>query len=924
MGLRPDTIDAVRADRSELIRQYDFPLDGFQLRAFDALDEGRSVLVAAPTGSGKTVVAEYAIEAARRAGRRAFYTAPIKALSNQKYHDLVARYGHDGVGLLTGDNTINGDAPVVVMTTEVLRNMIYARSAALDLLDVVILDEVHFLQDTYRGPVWEEVIIHLPTSVSLVCLSATVSNAQELTDWISTVRGPTTAIVEDRRPVRLENLYLVGDKTNDRLHLLPVLAGGGPNNDALRLDNEAARSPKGRSGKSSHGRRRLYTPSRLDVVDVLERQGMLPAIYFIFSRNQCDEAARSLLAAGARLTTGTDRDRIREIVDARLGGIEAADLAVLGYSQFLAQLDAGVAAHHAGMVPPFKEVVEACFVEGLVKVVFATETLAVGINMPAKCVVIEKLTKFTGDHHAFLTPGEYTQLTGRAGRRGIDELGNAMVLWSPFVPFDQIAALASSKSFHLNSAFRPTYNMAANLVRSYTSERAHHLLNLSFAQYQADRGVVKIEARLERRQQQLRDLMVEAVSPYGDIEEYQTLLKRGTDARTPHRTATIGRDNPIELALMKLRPGDVLYVEKGRYVGRVVVLASAHRKGGMRISGLTTRRDPIQLHELDFAEPPRAIGRIDLPSDFAPNRNDYQREVAARLERAEVLPHTKRGRVRAVEPDDQLPYEHPVEADPDLAKRLKAASQAQRVARDIDELRQRMGGRSQTISRDFDRVLRILDSWGYIDGWSLTDAGQVLARTFHECDLLIVECLRRGLFDDLEPAELAALVSVFVYEHRSAEPPPPPWFPSPLARRRWHKIVGVSRDLHVVEDGAGLGLHRAPDPTFVAVAYAWAAGEGFAEVVEAEELSGGDFVRNVKQLIDLLRQLATVAPQATTRRSAERAAEQLFRGVVSASSAVEVDTGAPHGAAAAAVIEAELGVGVDDDIESDERDDPQG
>jgi ATP-dependent RNA helicase HelY len=879
----------VRPDRSELIRQYSFPLDGFQLQAFDALDDGNSVLVAAPTGSGKTVVAEYAIEAARRSGRRAFYTAPIKALSNQKYHDLVDRYGIDEVGLLTGDNVINGDAAVVVMTTEVLRNMIYGRSAALDLLDVVVLDEVHFLQDAYRGPVWEEVIIHLPAHVRLVCLSATVSNAQELTDWISTVRGPTTSVVEDRRPVRLENLYLAGDKTHDRLHLLPVLVGGRPNGTALRLDGEAARgSSRGKNQKATHGRRRLYTPSRLEVVEILDREEMLPAICFVFSRNQCDEAAKSVLAAGVRLTTGDERDRIRAIVDARLGVMDPKDLAVLGYGQFLAQLEAGVVAHHAGMVPPFKEVVEACFVEGLVKVVFATETLAVGINMPAKCVVIEKLTKFTGDHHAFLTPGEYTQLTGRAGRRGIDEMGNAMVLWSPFVPFDQVAALVSSRSFHLNSAFRPTYNMAANLVRSYTSERAHQLLNLSFAQYQADRDVVKIESRLERRQQHLRDLAAETISPFGDLEEFRKLRKE-LDRATEARQVSIGRDSPVELALMKLKPGDIVYAAKGRYSGRVAVLASAHRKGGLRISGLTTRRDAIQLSEADFDEPPRPIGRIDLPPDFAPNRHDYQREVALRLERADVEPRPRRSRSSRVV--EEALVDHPVLDDPELEHRLKAAAQAERVGREIDELRQRMRGRSQSISRDFDRVLRILERWGYVDGWALTDAGDILARTFHECDLLIVECLRKGLFDGLEPATMAALVSVFVYEHRSPEPPPSPWFPSPDVRRRWQRIESISAALHEVEQEASLGVHRSPDPSFIAIAFAWAAGEGFAEVVEAEELSGGDFVRTTKQLIDVLRQLALVAPVVETRRCADRAAQALFRGVVSASSTVEVEGG---------------------------------
>ena len=881
---------SVRPDRAELIAHYTFPLDGFQLRSLDALDAGESVLVAAPTGSGKTVVAEYAIDAAVADGKRAFYTAPIKALSNQKYHDLVERLGYDQVGLLTGDNSINGDAPVVVMTTEVLRNMIYARSSGLRDLAAVVLDEVHFLQDTYRGPVWEEVIIHLPHHVRLVCLSATVSNANELAEWISTVRGPTRAVLEDRRPVRLENLYLIGDKTHDRLHLLPTLVNGRQNHDAIRLDSEGARAGRGASASrnSRGGRRKLFTPSRLETVDLLDDNGMLPAIYFIFSRNQCDEAARACLAAGMRLTTGEERDRIREIVDARRGAIEPADLAVLGYSQFLAQLEAGIAAHHAGMVPPFKEVVEACFVEGLVKVVFATETLAVGINMPAKSVVIEKLSKFTGDHHTFLTPGEYTQLTGRAGRRGLDELGHAVVLWSPFVPYDQVANLASSKTFHLNSAFRPTYNMAANLVRSYTSERAHHLLNLSFAQYQADRDVVKIEARLERRQQHLANLLEKTHSPYGDLDEYRAMVKGAEEGRP---IATIGRDDPVTLAMMKLKPGDIVYAEKGRYSGRVAVLTSAHRKGGMRLTGITTRRETVMLTALDFHEPPRAIGKIELPADYAPNRHDFQKEVAIRLERAETQPH-KRSR-KPVREDG--PITHPVEDDPELDDRLKAATQAERVAREVDELRQRVRGRSQSIARDFDRVLAVLQDWGYVDGWSLTDAGEILARTFHESDLLVVECLRQGLLDGLDAPTFAALASVFVYEHRSPEPPPAPWYPSPEARRRWQSIARISYELQDVEEGAGLSVHRPPDPTFVAIAYAWAAGEGFAEVVAEEELSGGDFVRTMKQLIDLVRQFAIVAPSKATRKVAEQAADALFRGVVADSSAVEVDGDDPQG-----------------------------
>ena len=873
----------MRADRAELIAHYTFPLDRFQLQAMDALDDGQSVLVAAPTGSGKTVVAEYGIETAVRAGKRAFYTAPIKALSNQKFHDLVAIYGADRVGLLTGDNAINGDAAIVVMTTEVLRNMIYGRSSALDDLAVVVLDEVHFLQDTYRGPVWEEVIIHLPERVQLVCLSATVSNATELTDWISTVRGPTTAVLEDTRPVQLENLFMVGDRSSEKIHLLPTLVNDRPNAVAMRLTEEGTHQWKGgRSRRGGHGTRRLYPPSRVEVVDRLEQEQMLPAIYFIFSRNQCDEAAKTCLAAGIRLTTGEQRDRIREIADARLAGIEIDDLAVLGYGQFLAQLEAGIAAHHAGMVPPFKEVVEACFSEGLIKIVFATETLAVGINMPARSVVIDKLTKFTGEHHATLTAGEYTQLTGRAGRRGIDEYGQAIVLWTPFTPFEQIAGIAASRWFHLNSAFRPTYNMAANLVRTYSSEQAHHLLNLSFAQYQADGDVVRLETKLSRRQAQLAELTEQATSPFGDIEDYRAQLR---EANKPAAYMP-GRDDPIDLAIMKLRPGDVIYVNKGKYAGRAAVVATANRKGGTRLSVITSRHDLLMLSGTDFETPPAVLGSIDMPAGFAPHRNDFQREIAARLDKAKLKAQPHGRRIPVVSLDGY----HPVEDDPDLKARLKAAAQAERVARDVEEIRTRVKGRGQSIARDFDRVLGILSAWGYIDGWKLTDAGQMLARTFHESDLLIVETLRQGLLDDLDPATLAGLVSVFVYEHRSSDEPPLAWFPNASVRKRWLQIASLTSDLREIEEEDGLIVHRAPDATFLAIAFAWAAGEGFAEVVEAEELSGGDFVRTIKQLIDLLRQLAIVAPVAATRRNAEKAAEALFRGVVAASSAVEIET----------------------------------
>jgi ATP-dependent RNA helicase HelY len=859
------------AARAEIVGGYPFPLDRFQLEALDALDAGHHVVVAAPTGSGKTVVAEYGIEATRRAGKRAFYTAPLKALSNQKFRDLRASYGAGNVGLLTGDNAIDGEAPIVVMTTEVLRNMIYGGSRAVEDLGLVVLDEVHFLQDTYRGPVWEEVIVHLPRHVQLVCLSATVSNTAELAAWIQTVRGPTTPVVELRRPVRLHDRYLVGDRTNDRLHLLETFEGGRPNPDAVRLDASAVRGRRRdeRPAKGS-GRRVLYTPGRGETIDLLDQRGLLPAIVFIFSRNQCDEAARSCLAAGFQLTNGDERARIREIVSARLDGMAEDDLAVLGHGQFVAQLEAGIAAHHAGMVPAFKEVVEACFVEGLVKAVFATETLAVGINMPARTVVIEKLTKFTGDHHEMLTPGEYTQLTGRAGRRGIDDEGHAVVLWSPFVPFEQVAELASSRTFHLRSAFRPTYNMAANLVGTYTSEQAHHLLNLSFAQYQSDRDVVRLEARLERVRANLATSREAAESPYGDIWDYRRSLD---EIRSRRR----GRDDLVAIGMARLRPGEVVHASKGRYRGPVAVVASAHRKGGMRLTTVTTRGDLLLLTADDFVDVPRPVGTLRLPTVHSPNRAEYRREVARALQGTRLRPGDAGRRRRPVSDGA-----HPVESDPDLRQRMRAAGQAERMERELLDLTSRIAGHGQSLAREFDQVLAVLDRRGYVDaaGWALTTRGDALSRLFHESDLLVAECLLNGLFDGLDTPTLAGLLSVFVYEHRSPEPAPPPWFPSGGARERWRRVAATSEDLAADERSSGLAEHRPPDPGFVGAAHAWVAGEGLAEVVGDEELTGGDFVRTMKQLVDLARQVALVAPDADTRTRASEVAKRAFRGVV--------------------------------------------
>jgi ATP-dependent RNA helicase HelY len=864
-----------------------FALDGFQVDALDAIDQGHSVLVAAPTGSGKTVVAEYAIECALAEGARAFYTTPLKALSNQKFNDLVARHGAARVGVMTGDTVVRPEADVIVMTTEVLRNMIYARSTSLEQLRWVVLDEVHYLQNPYRGAVWEEVIIHLPETVDLVCLSATVSNAEDVADWIGTVRGATDAIIDETRPVELEHLYLAGERESDRTHLLPTFVDGLPNREAARLDHYVGKEAPGRR------RRRVSTPRRFEVAHVLDDNAMLPAVYFIFSRKGCDEAVRQCVNAGLRLTDTTERAQIDTIVEAHMSGLSDSDLDALGYDHWLAGLEAGVAAHHAGLVPPMKEAVEALFGAALVKLVFATETLSLGINMPARSVVIEKLTKFTGDRHEMLTAGEYTQFTGRAGRRGLDDVGYAVVLWSPFVSFEQVAALASRRTYALRSSFRPTYNMAANLIRRYPPDEARHLLNLSFAQYRADRVIVQEEAAIERLVHDIAKARAQADCDRGDIAEYRALV---VDADQAAKSEPSDARMVID-AMHRLRPGDIVLVPSHRANGRVAVLGPPRGKGvgGMQLPVVTDDGRRLQLRVKDFPIPPRRVGHIKLPTPYEPTASKFLRAAGESVRRAEVTepdelktytPKWQGGRGARSQrrtPAQRLAQLHPVGTCPDAAQHLRALARAERLERDLASRRRQKRNDDASLGRQLDRVLGVLAELGFVDGWALTESGDRLARLYHECDLLIADCIGAGLLDDLTPIELAGLASVFTFESRGADVSVAP-VPAGLHTRVTEIEARLAR-LGGLEKRANLPLTREIDSGFVGAAHAWANGDALTDVL-AEGITGGDFVRNVKQLVDLLRQIAIVAPVKATAKAASEAADLLYRGVIIASSTV--------------------------------------
>jgi ATP-dependent RNA helicase HelY len=902
---------------------YDFPLDDFQVKACEAVEDGDGVLVAAPTGSGKTVVGEFAVHLALHQGRKCFYTTPIKALSNQKYADLVRRYGPDKVGLLTGDNSVNGEAPVVVMTTEVLRNMLYAGSRTLLDLGHVVMDEVHYLADRSRGAVWEEVIIHLPESVAVVSLSATVSNAEEFGEWLATVRGSTTTIVEETRPVPLYQHVMVGRRMLDLFEDDSGFVGPDArvNPELMRVSRDDWRSrrtsdrraPQKGRGRTPRGGRggpppRGGLPTRFDVVDRLERDALLPAIYFIFSRIGCDAAVQQCLHANLRLTTPAERDEIRAFVEEKCRHIPDTDRHVLGYHDFLDGLGRGIAAHHAGMLPTFKECVEELFAAGRCRVVFATETLALGINMPARSVVIEKLVKWNGETHADITPGEYTQLTGRAGRRGIDVEGHGIVLWSPGTDPRAVAGLASTRTYPLRSSFRPSYNMAVNLVRQFGRETARELLESSFAQFQADKAVVGLARQLRKADEGLEGYAEAARCHLGDFMEYAGLRRRLSDVEAASaRARKQDRREEIVESLESLRPGDVIEVPTGKYSGWAVVIDPGSRsdRADPRPYVLTEDRQARRLAMIDFDQPVAAASRLKVPRNFN-GRNPQQRRDLAntlRLRTRDLDPgrhpgakgagsRRAHGRMQAEHEQEisRLRAElraHPCHGCADRESHARWAERHQKLQRETATLRRRIESRTNTIARQFDRVCDVLTSLGYLEQDRVTPAGDVLMRIYTELDLVVSECLRGGLWDDLSAPDLAAALSVLVYESRRADDATSPRPPRGEVREVLGRTVSLWAELSRVEKDNRVDFLREPDLGFAWAAQRWASGGSLDEVLTETDLAAGDFVRWMKQLLDLTGQVAEAAPTPALRATAREVGDALRRGVVAYSSLAE-------------------------------------
>jgi ATP-dependent RNA helicase HelY len=746
---------------------FPFELDPFQIEACHALEDGKGVLVAAPTGAGKTIVGEFAVDLVINSGGKCFYTTPIKALSNQKYQELSYKYGDDKIGLLTGDTSINSEAQIVVMTTEVLRNMIYSNSSTISDLKYVVMDEVHYLADKFRGAVWEEILIHLSDAVQVISLSATVSNAEEFGEWLQTVRGDTEVIVSEIRPVPLYQHVLFGNRLIDLFGDNQKL-----NPELTRLERDTYRQIKGNWRDKPKGPKSLM---RSEIVEKLDREGLLPAITFIFSRNNCDAAVRQCLAAGIRLTNSEERREIRSAITRNMKNLAEDDLVVLGYYEWADALERGIAAHHAGLLPAFKVTVEELFQKGFVKAVFATETLALGINMPARTVVLEKLSKWNGEGHVAISPGEYTQLTGRAGRRGIDIEGNAVILWNNDLDSTSVGGLASTRTYPLKSSFKPTYNMSINLISQFGSNRARTSLESSLAQFQADKAVVGLAKQIRKNELVRDDLYRQVECHAGNFMEYAAM------------------------------------------------------RGEIKKLETDGRRSKRKRHEVE-----EEIGNI-------------------------------RKRLK----------QHPSHSCPDRENHSRLTERAQRLQREIDGLTERINSRTNVIAKRFDRIKVILDKFGYIDNDVITKSGKLLAKIYGETDLLISESIQAGVFNTLAPADLVSVISACIYESRNDEAAKVPRGDVQLALAIVSKIYAK---IHDAESDMNLEPMRAPDFGFCWASHKWASGHSLTSILKGSELTVGDFVRAMKQIIDLLRQLRSAAPE--LQAIIDQSLKQIDRGVI--------------------------------------------
>ena len=846
--------------------RYSFALDPFQLDAIRAIQDGKSVIVSAPTGSGKTLVAEFAIHATLARQRRIAYTTPLKALSNQKYADFCRQFGSDHVGILTGDVKVNARASVVVMTTEILRNMFY--TGGLDGLEFVVLDECHYMGDEGRGTVWEEIIVNAPRDVALVGLSATVKNIAEIADWISLVHRPIVAVTHPHRPVPLQ--YLVSDLSGE-IHGYDAVREG-----KVRLLG-AERESGGYNDKGRWYTRRVVDPTVM--IDELEGRGWLPAIYFIFSRAGCERAMETVLAEGKPLLTRAQQQEVDVTIREAIGETPAIAESPLNQTVFQA-LGMGVGLHHAGILPSVKRLVETLFEKGLCRVVFATETMSLGIHMPAKSVVLQSLTKRTDRGFRSLTHNELTQMAGRAGRRGIDPEGKCVIALDVRDGFEEMRRVVDGEPEPVLSQFKLGYGSVALLLASGGDMATiRRTVESSFGQYQNLKKIRGLEAEVESLERAVTDAR-RFEAPCGDfprIGRYRALRAEVEAARAAQgRGARRGGGR----SLADAEPGRLVLVRRrgGQALG--LLCRVDPRRHRLIASVLLPHGDVVQLKAGHVKKVLWATPPLPIPRDWE-RRTAALREQLAALSLADVLERERRqgpeGSLAAIE-CHRCPWSSQPRCD-------QAWKGVERLETRFGQKREALEALRNAYWQEFCRVVEVLEQFGAAQDGKLLAKGQLIADLRHDNELLVAEMIDREILADTTLAEAAALCSCLIEESRSGDGAVARFFlrKRPKLRKKLQQLEGAAQSVFEAQRFRHLPMPVGVSTGFMPSVFRWASGEDdWAGIVE-ESFGGheGDLIRAMRRLIDVLRQLAESAEvEPALAALLGRAARVVDRGIV--------------------------------------------
>ncbi len=852
---------------------FPFQLDTFQLEAIDALNQGHSLVISAPTGSGKTVIGEYAIYRAMSHGQKVLYTTPLKALSNQKLRDFRNQFGYENVGLLTGDLSVNRGAPITVMTTEIFRNMLYAEVDKMDdpLSDVeaVVLDECHYMNDSQRGTVWEESIIHCPSTVQLVALSATVANAGQLTDWIEKVHGPTELIFSDFRPVPL-NFSFCSAKG---LH--PLLNNS---RTGLHPNCKVWRPPKGQKKKRRSPRQlQPEAPSISFVIKRMAEREMLPAIYFIFSRRGCDRAVKDLTGSFP-LLSNVEKAKI----EARLKTYINENSEGIRRGIHIDALRCGIASHHAGVLPAWKELIEELFQQGLIKVVFATETLAAGINMPARSTVISALSKRTENGHRQLMGSEFLQMAGRAGRRGLDLQGHVVTVQSRFEGVREAGELATCSANPLVSQFTPSYGMVLNLLQRYDLEKSRELVQRSFGCYLASLDLFDEEEQLQQLRNQLADLQaLVGEIPWNAFEDYEKRRNRLKEERRLLRIlqkqAADTLINELTAALQFASVGTLISFKNPSFKGQVIpaVIVSKYKQQGKssRLVCLTDTNAWTLIACQSVVSLHAELSCLDVSYIKAPDMSRLD-EIIYGDEQSLLLSSSVKDAAQAhdmVTPQYDLAEEVLSQSkfvdslEEELAclpahqwgdrKKLK------KHRRRMDELDIQIRERQDLIHHranhhwdTFLALLEILQYFGCLDELNSTEIGKTVGSLRGDNELWLGLVLMSGHLDELQPSQLAAVLQAISTEVNR----PDLWSgfsASSQSLEALNDLSSIRRELLRIQERYNLEIPACSEPELMGLVEEWANGSTWDHLMANTSLDEGDVVRVLRRTIDLLAQI---------------------------------------------------------------------